>query len=469
MAAHPLPIHERRLGTVGAYWGPAKTLAGAVAGSEAQQRIRTFSQTKWDEIVSALHLLHGIAGVAVVVHGPRGCSAVKHYLEAFDGTGGRLVSTNLTETDSIMGAEEKLEQAIRKVHDRHGAAVVFVVTTPVTAINNDDVLSVALELANELGIRVVPVFADGFKSKIGANGYDLAFHAAAARLVPERASTDEALVNIIMTAEHPADANYLSRIVSLMGLVPNIIPRFGSVAAFERSAQAALSVAMRSEGRLLGELLERERGVRFDHPLPPIGIGGVTDWLMRLGAHLGREHEAVSLVTVLADEVSADVERLRGTLAGARVYISGDGMVALSLADLVEHFGATVAGLSVFHLDEHTARAVKENYEQRGWNFDLHVGEGQPFEQVNILSRVRPDVYLGGLGQTVPVAKHGVPAVCYGSLPLYGHWAAADIVRRLHLAIENPSFVERLAAGASPYSGSWLRKNPNWHIKQEVR
>ncbi len=465
----PLPIRERRLGAVGAYHGPAGSLAGAVARNEAPQRIRTFSQTKWDEIVAALQLLHGIRDAAVVVHGPAGCGAVKHYLDAYEGPGGPLLTTALSERDSIMGADEKLAEAVRIARARYGVRVVFVVTTPVTAINNDDVDAVALELSEELDIRVVPVHTDGFRSKIGSNGFDVVFHACVEHLLPEPGGGDGTLVNVLATVENGQDVRYLAAAVAALGRVPNVLPRASTVAALERSVRASASVAARTESRLLGELLQRERGVRFHLPLPPIGIAGSSRWLRELGAVLDLGPEAERLVQERERALAGGIERARGSLAGARVYVSGEGLMALSLAELVEEFGGEVAGLSLFDLDDRTADLVASGYHAHGWGFDLHVGEGQPFEQVNIVSRLRPDVYLGGLGQSLPVARHGIPAVCYGALPVFGHRAALDLVRRLSRAATRRDLVTRLAGVEAGYRGAWLAKRPDWYIKQEVR
>lgn len=464
-----ISTQERRLGTIGAYWGPANLLANAALEHQAPQRIRTFSQTKLDEIVCALHLLHQVTDAAVVVHGADGCSSIKHFLHVFDGRGGGLISSNLSENDSIMGSDRKLGHAIEKAYNFYKPKMIFVVTTPIVAINNDDVQSVVAEFNEELGIPVIPVFADGFKSRIGANGYDLVSHAIASQLIPEAEETDRNMVNIIATTEHPSDIECLATFMSSLNLHPNIFPRFGNLSNFQKSAQAAFSIGIRQESRLLGEFLNDERGIPFLNPLPPIGIKATSEWLLKLGGLFNRENEAALLIEAQLNRIQNEINELSLALAGLKVYISGNGVIALSLANLVQEFGAKVVGLSLFHFNQNDAELIKEGYEKNGWDFNLHIAEGQPFEQVNIVLRAQPDIYLGELGQTVPIAKVGIPSICYGLLPLYGYTAAINLADKILLAIQNKSWLERLASCKSPYSKSWLEKSPNWYIKQEVK
>lgn len=464
-----ISIQERRMGTIGAYWGQANLLAKAVLEHQAPQRIRTFSQTKLDEIVCALHLLHQITDAAVVVHGANGCSSVKHFLHVFDGRGGGLISSNLSENDSIMGSDRKLGQTIEKAYRLYKPKIIFVVTTPIVAINNDDVQSVVAEFNEELGIPVVPVFTDGFKSRIGANGYDLASHAIASQLILEAEETDKNLVNIIATTEHPSDIEQLAALVSSLNLQPNIFPRFGNLSNFQKSAQAAVSIGIRQESQILGEFLDHERGVPFLHPLPPIGIKATSEWILKLGELFNRKDESAGLIKTQVNRFQKEIDELPLALAGLKVYISGNGAIALSLVNLVQEFGAKIVGLSLFHFNQNDAELIEESYKKNGWDFNLHIAEGQPFEQVNIILRAQPDIYLGELGQAVPVAKLGIPAICYGLLPLYGYAAAINLADKIRLAIQNKSWLERLSSGKSPYSKSWLEKSPNWYIKQEVK
>ncbi|MDR1533465.1 MAG: hypothetical protein LBS62_15015 [Clostridiales bacterium] len=188
---------EKRLGLITAYYGAPEALLGEYAAGNARQRMRTFTQSAEDEISRAVEELRRIPcrgelcspadDSAIIIHGPRGCAMA-----------GGDSGTKLTEKDSIMGSEKKLRAEIHRVYNASRPKRIFVVTTPVVAINNDDVLTVCAELTGSLGIDILPVVTTGFKNKSPENGIDYARRAlgldAAAEIREPEASAREGLL-----------------------------------------------------------------------------------------------------------------------------------------------------------------------------------------------------------------------------------------------------------------------------------
>ena len=466
-----IAIAERRLGSIDAYYGPVQPLIdGYRDGQFFAQRIRTLSQTKGDEITVILQMLHQIKNTVTVVHGARGCAAMQNYLESYDGHGSPVFSTNLTEDNSIMGAEEVLRKTILAAVERHKPEAVFVVTTPIVAINNDDVQTVAADLGEELNIPVVPIYADGFKSKTSANGYDIAYHSIAGFLTAEKRATDKKLVNIISSDGSEEDVHKIAELVTSIGLNPNIFPRFGLLSAIRNSSNAVATIGLKPDSRVIGEFLEKERQVPYYLLEQPVGPEATSRWLGEITGKTGNKSEALEFIKSREkkkfDELVADPDT---NLSGRKIYISGDIYTAIALAGLVKEFGGSVTGLSIANIDKNSVALLDENYKKNGWPFNIHIGDGQVFEQANILSRDTPDVYLGAAGQAVHAARLGIPSVNYAPMPLYGYDAAIKLIRAIVRACSNRSFVEKLGSYTSVYNrSSWFGKNPNWYIKQEV-
>jgi nitrogenase molybdenum-iron protein alpha chain len=466
-----IAIAERRLGTIDAYYGPAQPLIdGYRDGNFFPQRIRTLSQTKADEITVILKLLHQIKDTVTIVHGASGCSAMQNYLEAYDGHGAPVFSTNLTEDNSIMGAEEVLRKTILEAFKRHKPAAIFVVTTPIVAINNDDVQTVVSDLGEELDIPIVPIYADGFKTKTASNGYDIAYHSFSGYLTGETVSHDAGLVNVISSYNSKNDVESLESLISALGLKPNIFPRFSSLSIINNSSNAAATIGLGEDSRVIGEFLQNERQVPFYIFEEPVGVAGTSRWLKAVAEKFGVEKRALELISLFEQKASGELAKDPAlNLKDKKVYISGNIGTALALADFVKESGGSVSGLSLSNIDKNSAPVLEENIRKNGWTFNIHIGDGQPFEQANILARENPDLYLGGLGQAVHAARLGIPSVDYSSLPLYGYDAAIGIIKALGRAYGNRSFVEKLSSFTSVYSrSSWFGKNPNWYIKQEV-
>jgi nitrogenase molybdenum-cofactor synthesis protein NifE len=223
-----IPSREKRLNTLNAYIGEAGMLLQRLQqDNEMRQWIRTFTQTTVDDVICALQLIGSLQNVGVVIHGPRGCSASQFYFD--NSQHGRLRNgwavTNLDEKDTIMGGENSLREAILTLHNRHHPDAIFVVATPVVAINNDDVSSVAIELQEELGIKVIPIYSDGFKSRTGITGYDAALHAVMRHLPMEQRKTQEKFVNLLAVAENRHNVDEIQRLIQALGLEVNILPQ----------------------------------------------------------------------------------------------------------------------------------------------------------------------------------------------------------------------------------------------------
>ena len=93
------------------------------------------------------------------------------------------ICTNLGEQDMVFGGIAKLEQTIREAWARHQPKVIFVATSCATGIIGDDVDSAARQLEEELGVIIVPLHCEGFKSKHWSSGWDVIEHGILRRLV----------------------------------------------------------------------------------------------------------------------------------------------------------------------------------------------------------------------------------------------------------------------------------------------
>ena len=153
-----IPTREKRTAALSNYHGALGQLISDTEG-EIEQRLRTFSQAGNDEILYALAILATIRGASVVVHGSAGCSGAWKYFNWIQTA--PIYTTGLNERNTILGGDDELRKAVRLAL-RHGAAAVFIVGTPVTAISNDDVSSVILEISEETDVPVLFINTDGF-------------------------------------------------------------------------------------------------------------------------------------------------------------------------------------------------------------------------------------------------------------------------------------------------------------------
>ena len=437
---------EKRLDTMNAWQGSATAVAAELAGEATVQRIRTFSQSSQDDLLYALQLLAGIRNSVTVVHAPRGCAAAGLYFQAREPSG-RLIVTNLDERDTIMGADLKLRRAVTALHHRYHPEVVFIVSSPVVAINNDDIQSVVEELHEELELAIVPVYVTGFASRNAVTGYDATLHALLKYLGgPRKAREANNRINLLAVAEHRPDLNEAVRLLSALGVELNVLPDGAGADTFRAATSARCSVPLDQDTE--------------DY------LGATGRWLAAVGAALGLEEEA----RLLHEQESAAARgELAGfSLQGVRVYLGLATATAFGVLELVQEFGGEVVGITVSHLDQLHRKRLEE-LSARHPDLQIHVADGQPFEEVSILKRLTPDLYLGDSAHLGQLGRLGGAVVSLEDAPILGYRGLVSLAGRISLALRNPSFGAALARTSPPYHDAWYRRSPNWHIKQEVK
>ena len=458
---------EKRLDTLGAWLGLVSAASTEFAGEEIAQRIRTFAQSSNDDLLYALRILAGIRDSVTIIHGPRGCAAAGLYHIAA-GSNTRWAVTNLDERDTIMGADGKLRKSVVAFVRRYHPAVVFIVGNPVIAINNDDIQSVVEELHEELELPIVPVYVTGFSSQNAVSGYDTALHSLLKYLAGSSAPTiKNETVNLLSVAEHPQDRKEAQELLEQLGIELNVIPDDSTIDAFRLAVAARASIPLSPDApEYLGAILHKKYGVPLINVLRPVGVEGTGLWLKSIAAFLGKEDVAAGLHGIKSAETARQLGDF--SLKGIKTYISLSSINAFSVLDLVEELGGEVVGLTITHLDRLHVRNLDE-LAARNPSLQIHVSDGQAFEEISILRKLAPDLYLGDSTHLGQVARLGIPAVSLESLAIIGYSGVIRLARRIKTALANRSYGLSLAKINSPYQDAWFRRSHNWHIKQEVK
>jgi nitrogenase molybdenum-iron protein alpha/beta subunit len=447
---------EKRQNAQSAFYGDIGALIRELGSDASGQRVRTFSQTADDDVVAAIRMLQLVKNSALVVHGPRGC------LYAADITAENpYCSTDLSEKDSIMGGERKLRTAIIRMHEIYAPERIFIVATPVVAINNDDITSVAKEMSAELGTSVVPVYTDGFKSKNSLTGLDYAEHALLGMIKePDDKTHDVNLVSLGDVRRNAALAGSLGAI----GLSARIL-ELGPATPISELAGARCSVALVPERAeyLLGEI-SAAFGFPLLSPAPPVGSISTSRWLTEIGEALGAVYAASALASSERDRVSNAADRT--ALKGITCYISLPPSLALGYSRLVRELGGDVAGVSFDSADTSGLPFIRELASEFP-SLIVHVSNSQSFELYNILKKISPDLYIANPNTIMPAVRLGIASLCQSGA-FWGFDGVSRFQRAAKRAVKYRGLAARLAENTrESYRERWYGRNPGWYIKQE--
>jgi len=401
-----------------------------------------------------------------VVHGPAGCAAT---LQAGEGFGAPWVVSGIDERDSIMGGDRRLRAAILALAAAHRLSAIAVVTSPVVVINNDDIDSVRLELADELGVPVIPVLTDGFRTKVAASGHDTAVHALFKHLPAPPRPASEDRVNLLAIAESAEDAAHLRSLLAEAGVSATAVPRYGHIDDIVRAGQARLSVSLdRDESNYAGEALRSRYGVDYLELPVPIGVAATGNWLRAVGGAMARGNQADGVDRLHRRRLAIERPHLTPP-ARARVFVHLPARPAFAVIDLLTDLGLAIAGLGLTTVSASHNPSLQRLAEQTP-DLAVLVGEGQAFEEVNLVRRLRPDLIVTRGQAAVHLLRLGIPVLDLQRVPFFGYQGVVRVADAIARRLANPSLARFLAESREArYTEGWLGKSTHWFIKHEVK
>jgi nitrogenase molybdenum-iron protein alpha chain len=470
-------IRETRINSITGYHGAAEDLVSA-SRCGLKDKIRSFSQCVGCATSKAACMTILIQDAVVISHGPVGCSSCLHefaftyrvnsYLRNVSNpTPRRIFSTNLTEKETVYGGAVKLAATIREAKERANPNAIFVLTTCAAGIIGDDTESVCDEAAEELGIPVVAIFCEGFRSRVWTTGFDAAYHGIARKIIKPPKNRRSDVINVINFWGSDAFEEWFAP----FGAKPNYVSPYSTIAELESLSEAAATVqACSTLGSYLGAALEQEFGVPEIPTAPPYGVAQTDRWFRALGKTLGKEDIAEAVIAEKKEKFLPKIAEIRDKLKGKRAYVTAGAAHGHALLGVIGEFGMEAVGAAIFHHDPtfDNDRTENDQLAQRVGDYgsvpNFNVCNKQEFELVNALNKLRPDVLIARHGgMTLWGAKFGIPSLLIGDEHYsMGYEGLVNYGERLIEAIENDEFVKNLEKRASnPYTKWWLEQRPN--------
>jgi nitrogenase molybdenum-iron protein alpha chain len=482
---------EQRLGTIIGWDGKASDLAdesgyargdcNAKCGQKARRVCELRSPFTQGSVCSEQMVecqAGNVRGAVLIQHSPIGCGTGQVIYNSIyrNGLAMRglpvenlhLISTNLHEKDMVFGGVAKLEQSIRDAWERHHPRAIFIATSCATGIIGDDVESVASALEEELGIPVIPLHCEGFKSKHWSTGFDATQHGILRQIVrknPVKKQPD--LVNVI----NLWGGDVFTPMLAELGLRVNYVVDLATVEELEQLSEAAATVTFcYTLGSYMGAALEQEFGVPEVKAPLPYGFAGTDAWLREIARVTNREGEAEAYIARERERVQPRLEELRKLLKGKKGYISTGSAYAHGLIGILRELGVEVEGSLVFHHDpvydsqdprQDTLAHLIDTY---GDVPQFTVGNRQQYQFFALLERVKPDFIIIRHNGLAPLASRmGIPAIPLGDEHIaVGYQGIVNLGESILDVLAHKKYHEDIAKHVRlPYKKWWLeQKDP---------
>lgn len=440
---------------------------------------RTFATGLQCQAVNSMTALLSMEDAVLVVHSPQGCSgcAVRGgdnfrvgqiYRGVEHVRNPRIIVTNLDQKSVVFGGEKKLRDAIALAAERYDPKIIFVFTSCASAIIGDDVDTIVEEMQPNFKAVLVPIHCEGFKSKIASSGYDATFIAINKYILKGiKVQRQENLINLFAPVSvSQVDQIEIERILAQIGLEVNYIPFYGSLEKIKKIPMATASTAIcKVFADEFMKTLEQEYGIPYSHTIMPLGVHNTDKWLRGIAKAAGKEKEAEEFIAREHERIQPVLDELRGRLEGKKVFVCGAGKGrAFAMAALAEDFGMKLVGLQTPFYDQDSQDDIEYLNELHG-EYIVDVGRLQPFEQINLLKKIKPDLFIG---YPIWAAKLGIPT-CYineNKRPSMGYDSLLYIGNKIAEQLENPGFNKKLAEHRKlPFRESWYAENPLKFIK----
>ncbi|TWH47562.1 MULTISPECIES: nitrogenase component 1 [Sporomusa] len=498
LSAEAAPTREERIEATYAFGGSCTTLKHGMGQGCTKYNSRKFAQGGGCQLNLALGIVRTFQNSVIIIHGPLGCASnnlgIAGYSKTFrvlkqkQGTDNVWIHTNLDENDVIAGGIDKLRQAILYAEKEYRPDAIIIGNSCVPGIIGDDIDSLIDELDGQLSARVVPVHCEGFKSKFVATGYDSAYHGVLKKLVDpikkqDRINPDDIayttaeeteryinsktvnLLNVGSTSF--GDEFELSRLLKALGLTVRVLPLYASIDEISRIGEAALNVSICAthDDYLIGHLKERF-GTDYVIDTLPIGIKNTNQWLRVIARFFKLEDEAEKLIAIETAQLEEALVPFKKELQGKTVFVGGGETRIFTTAEFYQSLGMKVLGLKPHNFDRFAVPMIDDIDDQEAV---IDVAPGQPSEELVILNRLKPDLYVGHVGAPAWVTKLGIPNIpLFGqSLNYMGYSGAFELARKAVKSLKNTNFPKKIAANVPlPFRPEWYASNPFDNIKE---
>jgi nitrogenase molybdenum-iron protein alpha chain len=470
-------IREIRLSSIITYRGSAADLCRQSGQGTLCCEDCSFNQSGECSAQRAIIQVSAIRDAAVVNHGPIGCAGDfatwnKAYRDGLVTRGYqtaniRALSSNLEEKDTVYGGTEKLEATVREAKRRFQPRVIFVMASCASGIIGDDIEGTIERLEAELGIPIVSVYCEGFKSKVWTSGFDAAFHGIMRKIVKPPQEKQPDLINIVNFSGRHVFTPLLTKI----GLRTTYIVPYSSVEQLEKISEAAATTHIcETLGTYIAQSLEQAYGVPEVKSPVPYGLAWTDAWLREIGRITRKELEVEQLIKAEREKIYPALQALREKLRGKKVYIFAGDAYAHNLVSVTRDLEMNVVGVTAYHHDlrfdteDERVNSLKNILDTHGDVQNYHIFTKQPYQAINILKKLQPDVILFRHPQMAILGtKLGIPSLFIrGDANLYACYdGVIETGEKISQALGTTHLIKNISRHAKlPYTEWWYQQDP---------
>jgi nitrogenase molybdenum-iron protein alpha chain len=352
-----------------------------------------------------------------------------------------------------------LDEAYRRFNPK----AIFVTTSCASGIIGDDIEEVTQSAEERLGIPIVPIYCEGFKSMVWTTGFDAAYHGIVRKLVKPPRKPRNDIINIMNFSNQRSFSPLLAKI----GIEARYLVHQVSVEELAYISEAAATGHMcETLGTYIAAGLEKLYGVPELKSPPPYGRAWTDLWLREIGRITHREELVDKVIKSERERVEPAIEKLKKELEGKTVFAFGGASFCHNMLALAHDLGLKIVGMMGFHHDMtfdnkyEEIVSLKNTLDLVGPLGNYSVCNKQPYQMIKILQQVKPDLVMSR-HESLPVqaVKLGIPTFFAGDANILGGYDGVITTgKRILSAIKAKNFVKNLSVHAKEPHTPWWKK-----------
>lgn len=307
-------------------------------------------------------------GCVVVYHSPRACTHVtgrmdlyQHYHDVVgDERSGAiytapLISTNITDKQTIFGGGKLLSRCLDYVVDRYHPAYIVVANSCISGVIGDDTEGICRAKEQEHNVPILNTEAHGFLDGEYYGGYCDAAKQLVDRFMERQ---EDRLDQICILGEkggpYSRNAQYISRLFRGFHVEAyQRFPSYSSLADFKLIAKSRWIVPLGGSAKAyewmseLAQYMSKRLQMEVFDTDYPVGIQATYDWIARLGAFLGQDECVVAAQRQAREELENALEKCGDVLRHQHAVI----VLGRRLANSNPHWVLEMAKQVGMHID----------------------------------------------------------------------------------------------------------------------
>ena len=474
---------DNRLGALVAYHGSASELQQASNKRQLKEDQRLYSQCSDCSQGCAETLSYMIRDAAIVVHSPLGCLDPVEKYERVDASARarglephkiQVISTNMGVDSTVYGGIRILREAIHEAYNRFHPKAIFIHSSCAAGIIGDDIESIVDEIESELGIPLVPIYCEGFKSKTWASGFDAVFHGVLRKIVRKPEKKQEKLVNVINFAGRDTFSPFFKK----LDLEANLVIPNATIEQLAQMSEAACTTHIcETLGTYVAAALEDNYGVPQVKSPSPYGIDWTDRWVRELAKVTNRVELAEKVIKEEHERLEPIIEDYKKILTGKKAYIYAGDSYAHNLANMAKDYGMEIVGITTLHHDQTTddkdsnLDTLNELIKSIGDVSNFSVCNKQPFIMYKILQELKPDILITRHNSIATIGtKLGIPSIRANDVNVLSCYdGVINLGARIIDALKSSKFFTTIAEHVKfPYSNWWINQTDPFYFDKKV-